>query len=67
MSGLVAGLYVTTVISVVTDQHGASDSSELKVPMRKWILTADRGEEIKKLGVHAPLPCRILNMQFQFK
>lgn len=30
MSGLVAGLYVTRVISMVTDQHGCSDSFMLR-------------------------------------
>lgn len=30
MSGLVAGFYVTRVISMVTDQHGASDSFTLQ-------------------------------------
>lgn len=30
MSGLVAGLYVTRVIAMVTDQHGCSDSFILR-------------------------------------
>lgn len=30
MSGLVAGFYVTRVISMVTDQHGTSDSFTLQ-------------------------------------
>lgn len=30
MSGPVAGLYVTRVISMVTDQHGSSDSFMLR-------------------------------------
>lgn len=30
VSGPVAGLYVTRVISIVTDQHGTSDGSTLR-------------------------------------
>lgn len=39
--------------------------SRLQVPMRKWILTANRGEEIKEHGCTRPfLVNKVLVMKF---
>lgn len=57
---MVAGLYITRVIDMAPV---TALPSALSVPMRKWILIANRGEETED-WMHAPLPCRVLVTMF---
>lgn len=68
MSGLVAGLYVTRVISMVTDQHGASDSSTLQALGSHEKVDSYSKERGKNQGIWmcSPLPCGVLVMKFPF-
>lgn len=57
---MVAGLYITRVIDMAPV---TALPSALSVPMRKWLLIANGGEETED-WMHAPLPCRVLVTMF---